>query len=103
MGGCIIRSDLLSELNDFLNSDSKLEIIQIQNRLSNLVEDAKDIIIDCISNNISTPVMSSTLNWYLNMSAKHNPSNLIQAQRDFFGAHTVQLLDSEEFLHLQWD
>jgi len=47
--------------------------------------------------------MSSTLNWYLNMSAEHNPSNLIQAQRDFFGAHTVQLLDSEEFLHLQWD
>ena len=103
MGGCIIRSDLLSELTDFLNSDSKLEIIQIQNRLSNLVEDAKNIITDCISNNISTPVMSSTLNWYLNMSAEHNPSNLIQAQRDFFGAHTVQLLDSEEFLHLQWD
>ena len=103
MGGCIIRSDLLSELNDFLNSDSKLEIIQIQNRLSNLVEDAKNIITVCISNNISTPVMSSTLNWYLNMSAEHNPSNLIQAQRDFFGAHTVQLLDSEEFLHLQWD
>jgi 6-phosphogluconate dehydrogenase len=103
MGGCIIRSDLLSELTDFLNSDSKLEIIQIQNRLSNLVEDAKNIITGCISNNISTPVMSSTLNWYLNMSAEHNPSNLIQAQRDFFGAHTVQLLDSEEFLHLQWD
>ena len=103
MGGCIIRSDLLSELTDFLNSDSKLEIIQIQNKLSNLVEDAKNIITDCISNNISTPVMSSTLNWYLNMSAEHNPSNLIQAQRDFFGAHTVQLLDSEEFLHLQWD
>ncbi len=103
MGGCIIRSDLLSELTDFLNSDSKLEIIQIQNKLSNLVEDAKNIITDCINNNISTPVMSSTLNWYLNMSAEHNPSNLIQAQRDFFGAHTVQLLDSEEFLHLQWD
>jgi len=103
MGGCIIRSDLLSELTDFLNSDSKLEIIQIQNKLSNLVDDAKNIITDCISNNISTPVMSSTLNWYLNMSAEHNPSNLIQAQRDFFGAHTVQLLDSEEFLHLQWD
>ena len=76
---------------------------RLLNKLSNLVKDAKNIITGCISNNVSTPVMSSTLNWYLNMSSEHNPSNLIQAQRDFFGAHTVQLLDSEEFLHLQWD
>ena len=69
-----LRSDLLSELTDFLNSDSNLRLFN-QNKLSNLVEDAKSIITDCISNNISTPVMSSTLNWYLNMSAEHNPSN----------------------------
>ena len=104
MGGCIIRSNLLKELNDisstskdFLN-DSKLNKIFKDN-----LQSSKEIISDAILNDISTPVLSASLNWYLNLSSSSNPSNLIQAQRDFFGRHKVQLVSSEEEVNIDWD
>ena len=104
MGGCIIRSNLLKELNDisstskdFLN-DSKLNKIFKDN-----LQSSKEIISDAILNDISTPVLSASLNWYLNLSSSSNPSNLIQAQRDFFGRHKVQLVCSEEEVNIDWD
>ena len=104
MGGCIIRSNLLKELNvvssaskDFL-SDLKLNKIFKDNLVS-----TKKIISEAVLNDISTPVLSASLNWYLNLSSSSNPSNLIQAQRDFFGRHKVQLVDSEEDVNIDWD
>ena len=104
MGGCIIRSNLLKELNvvssaskDFLG-DSKLKKIFKDNLVS-----TKKIISQAVLNDISTPVLSASLNWYLNLSSSSNPSNLIQAQRDFFGRHKVQLVDSEEDVNIDWD
>jgi 6-phosphogluconate dehydrogenase len=104
MGGCIIRSNLLKELNvvssaskDFLG-DLKLNKIFKDNLVS-----TKKIISAAVLNDISTPVLSASLNWYLNLSSSSNPSNLIQAQRDFFGRHKVQLVDSEEDVNIDWD
>ena len=104
MGGCIIRSNLLKELNvvssaskDFLG-DLKLNKIFKDNLVS-----TKKIISEAILNDISIPVLSASLNWYLNLSSSSNPSNLIQAQRDFFGRHKVQLVDSEEDVNIDWD
>ena len=104
MGGCIIRSNLLKELNvvssaskDFLG-DLKLNKIFKDNLVS-----TKKIISEAVLNDISTPVLSASLNWYLNLSSSSNPSNLIQAQRDFFGRHKVQLVDSEEDVNIDWD
>ena len=104
MGGCIIRSNLLKELNvissaskDFLG-DLKLNKIFKDNLVS-----TKKIVSEAVLNDISTPVLSASLNWYLNLSSSSNPSNLIQAQRDFFGRHKVQLFDSEEDVNIDWD
>jgi 6-phosphogluconate dehydrogenase len=104
MGGYIIRSNLLKELNvvssaskDFLG-DLKLNKIFKDNLVS-----TKKIISAAVLNDISTPVLSASLNWYLNLSSSSNPSNLIQAQRDFFGRHKVQLVDSEEDVNIDWD
>ena len=104
MGGCIIRSNLLTELNvvssaskDFLG-DLKLNKIFKENLVS-----TKKIISEAVLNDISTPVLLASLNWYLNLSSSSNPSNLIQAQRDFFGRHKVQLVDSEEDVNIDWD
>ena len=104
MGGCIIRSNLLKELNvissaskDFLG-DLKLNKIFKDNLVS-----TKKIISEAVLNDVSTPVLSASLNWYLNLSSSSNPSNLIQAQRDFFGRHKVQLVDSEEDVNIDWD
>ena len=104
MGGCIIRSNLLKELNvvssaskDFLG-DLKLNKIFKDNLVS-----TKNIISEAVLNDVSIPVLSASLNWYLNLSSSSNPSNLIQAQRDFFGRHKVQLVDSEEDVNIDWD
>ena len=104
MGGCIIRSNLLKELNvvssaskDFLG-DLKLNKIFKDNLVS-----TKKIISEAVLNDISIPVLSASLNWYLNLSSSSNPSNLIQAQRDYFGRHKVQLVDSEEDVNIDWD
>ena len=102
-GGCIIRSQMLDELleidktaEDFLKSES------LHNLLKDNLSVVKDVVSSSMLNNISLPVLSSSLNWYLNLSSSSNPSNLIQAQRDYFGSHTVQLLDSEEYIHIDW-
>jgi 6-phosphogluconate dehydrogenase len=105
--GCIIRSDLLKEIKSILKdgppNKSIVESKQIQKNLDSRIKNTKNLVSYCIENNIPTPVMYSSLNWYINSSSEFNPSSLIQAQRDYFGAHTVQLHESDEFLHLNWD
>ena len=105
--GCIIRSDLLKEIKSILKdgppNKSIVESEQIQINLNSRIKNTKNLLSHCIENNIPTPVMYSSLNWYINSSSGFNPSSLIQAQRDYFGAHKVQLRESDEFLHLNWD
>jgi len=105
--GCIIRSDLLKEIKSILKDEPSnkpiVESKQIQKNLDSRIKNTKILVSHCIENNIPTPVMYSSLNWYINSSTEFNPSSLIQAQRDYFGAHTVQLHESDEFLHLNWD
>ena len=103
-GGCIIRSNLLNELDeinssskDFIN-DSKLNKIFKDN-----LNSTKRVISQTVLSTISTPVLSASFNWYLNLSSLSNPANLIQAQRDFFGRHKVQLIGSEEDVNIDWD
>jgi len=103
-GGCIIRSSLLNELND-INSSSK-DFIN-DSKLNKIFKDnlnsTKKVISQAVLSTISTPVLSASFNWYLNLSSLSNPANLIQAQRDFFGRHKVQLIGSEEDVNIDWD
>ena len=101
--GCIIRSELLTELTNLCDEKGMLDINKVQKLLSIYFEDTKEIVKDAISSNIPLQVISSSLNWYLNLTSDFNPSNLIQAQRDYFGAHQVQLIGSQDFLHFEWD
>ena len=104
MGGCIIRSNLLKELNDISSSSREfVNDLKINKIFKDNLESSKKIISDAMLNDISTPVLSASLNWYLNLSSSSNPSNLIQAQRDFFGRHKVQLVNSEEDVNIDWD
>ena len=103
-GGCIIRSDLLldlkkefSENNSFYSSDNIFNNLQ-QNR-----EAISKVLQITTKNNISTPVLSASFNWFNNLTSVDNPSNLIQAQRDFFGRHKVQKVDSSADINIDWD
>ena len=103
-GGCIIRSNLLNELNyieknskDFLNDSNLKKIFEYT------LNSTKTILSEAVLSGVSTPVLSASFNWYLNLNSLKNPSNLIQAQRDFFGRHSVKLLDSEKSINIKWE
>ncbi len=103
-GGCIIRSNLLldlkkefSENNSFYSSDNIFNNLQ-QNR-----EAISKVLQITTKNNIPTPVLSASFNWFNNLTSVDNPSNLIQAQRDFFGRHKVQKVNSSEDINIDWD
>jgi len=103
-GGCIIRSNLLSELkkefsenNDVFNLNSIFSALK-KNRVS-----VSKVLQITTKYNIPTPVLSASLNWFNNVTSVDNPSNMIQAQRDFFGRHKVQLIDSSNDINIDWD
>ena len=101
--GCIIRSDLLNELGNAKLLNPVTTTSSIQDLLQNNLSDAKEVIKSCIDSGISIPVINSSYNWFVGTSSTFNPSALIQAQRDYFGAHQVQFKNSDEFIHLDWD
>lgn len=82
-GGCIIRSQMLSNLWDIYQKP-----IEVTSRIQ-----ATDFISNF--NFLPTPVLASTRDYFLTLTSKNLPTNLIQAQRDFFGAHTYKRTDLE--------
>jgi len=103
-GGCIIRSNLLSELKkEFSKNNNIFNLNNIFENLEKYRVSISKVLQITIKHNISTPVLSASLNWFNSVTAVNNPSNLIQAQRDFFGRHKVQLIDSSDDINIDWD
>ena len=103
-GGCIIRSDLLLDLKkEFSENNSFYSLDNIFNNLQQNRAAISKVLQITTKNNIPTPVLSASFNWFNNLTSIDNPSNLIQAQRDFFGRHKVQKVDSSEDINIDWD
>ena len=103
-GGCIIRSNLLSELKkEFSKNNNIFNLNNIFENLEKYRVSISKVLQITTKYNISTPVLSASLNWFNSVTAINNPSNLIQAQRDFFGRHKVQLIDSSDDINIDWD
>ena len=103
-GGCIIRSDLLLDLKkEFSENNSFYSLDNIFNNLQQNRSAISKVLQITTKNNISTPVLSASFNWFNNLTSIDNPSNLIQAQRDFFGRHKVQKVDSSADINIDWD
>ena len=103
-GGCIIRSNLLLDLKkEFSENNSFYSLDNILNNLQQNREAISKVLQITTKNNISTPVLSASFNWFNNLTSVDNPSNLIQAQRDFFGRHKVQKVDSSADINIDWD
>lgn len=103
-GGCIIRSNLLLDLKkEFSENNSFYSLDNILNNLQQNRAAISKVLQITTKNNIPTPVLSASFNWFNNLTSVDNPSNLIQAQRDFFGRHKVQKVDSSEDINIDWD
>ena len=103
-GGCIIRSNLLLDLKkEFSENNNFYSLDNIFNNLQQNRAAISKVLQITTKNNISTPVLSASFNWFNNLTSVDNPSNLIQAQRDFFGRHKVQKVDSSADINIDWD
>lgn len=103
--GCIIKSDLMVTLTTtFKSSDSLFDDTSNLNLLNSLEEDTSKILQYGLSNRIPLDTFSTAFNYWLAMTTENLPANLIQAQRDYFGAHTYQRIDASpsDFFHTNW-
>jgi len=103
--GCIIRSDLMKELVPKLSqSKNLLEDKELIGQLKLLRPNAAKVISQCALNGIAVPCLSESLNFFFSVTTANSNANLIQAQRDYFGAHSYLRTDdpNEQPHHTIW-
>ena len=103
--GCIIKSDLMLELvTVFKSTDNMLTDKRIIEKLRALKPSIKKVVSECILNELPIPNFSDSINFLNGFKVANSSANLIQAQRDYFGAHTYQRIDdtSSKFYHTNW-
>jgi 6-phosphogluconate dehydrogenase len=105
-GGCIIRSALLNEIRKAYLTDSSVNNIihsaVFIDALKNLRTAAEQVCSIGIKNKIPVAAFAASLNYFDAYCTKNLPANLIQAQRDFFGAHTYERTDAPGSFHTDW-
>ncbi len=104
--GCIIRSQLMEELSQlFKHTDSLINHPESFQSIQTSEQDLSEIIKLGLDQRIPTPAFSSAYEFWISMTSENLSANLIQAQRDYFGAHTYQLKNdpSGSFYHTNWE
>ena len=107
-GGCIIRSRFLGEIKVAYDKNPKLTNLLMDDFFSNVLvnyqESWRRAIIQAIQFGVPTPAFSTALSFYDGYRTARLPANLLQAQRDFFGAHTYERVDKPrgQFFHTNW-
>lgn len=107
-GGCIIRSAFLGDIKNAFDNDPKLENLLLDGFFANTVNENQDgwrrALVYAIETGIPTPAFSSALAFFDGYRTERLPANLLQAQRDFFGAHTYERVDKPrgQFFHTNW-
>lgn len=107
-GGCIIRSTFLGKIKDAYDTDPNLENLLLTPYFKEVVESSQQgwrkVISTSVANGIPVPCLSSALTYFDGFRTARLPANLLQAQRDFFGAHTYERIDKPrgEFFHTNW-
>jgi len=107
-GGCIIRSAFLGKIKEAFDRDPNLSNLLLDPFFKEAVEKAQDswrrVIIAAVQMGIPAPALSTALAFYDGYRSQRLPANLLQAQRDYFGAHTYERVDKPrgEFFHTNW-
>lgn len=106
-GGCIIRSRFLGKIKNAFDKDPTLNNLLLDDFFKAELDKAqtswRKVVAQAALDGIPTPCFSTALAFYDGYRTSYLPANLIQAQRDYFGAHTYELLDKRgEFIHTNW-
>jgi 6-phosphogluconate dehydrogenase len=106
-GGCIIRAGLLEDFRGAYKAQVDLPNLLIDERIAGMVEERQSALREVVQNaaawGLPVPGMMTSLAYFDGYRSAWLPANLIQAQRDFFGAHTYQRVDTDGVFHTQWE
>ena len=106
--GCIIRSVFLNNIRDAFKKDAELTNLLLDQFFQDAVENAqaswRRVVSTAVTLGIPMPAIGAALAYYDGYRTERLPANLLQAQRDYFGAHTYERVDKErgEFFHTNW-
>lgn len=107
-GGCIIRSVFLGKITEAFNKNHDLKNLMLDPFFKEKMESSqaswRRVISAAFTNGIPVPSLSAALTYFDGYRAERLPANLLQAQRDYFGAHTYERVDKPrgEFFHTNW-
>ena len=107
-GGCIIRSRFLGKIKEAFDKNPKLLNLLLDDYFRGEIKKAqkgwRNVVANAVKRGIPVPAFSTALAFYDSYRNANLPANLLQAQRDYFGAHTYERVDKErgQFFHTNW-
>lgn len=105
-GGCIIRARFLQNIMEAYDRDPGLKNLLLDSYFNGVVDNYqqswRQVITEAVTRGIAVPSFASALAYYDSYRTERLPANLLQAQRDYFGAHTFQRVDKEGSFHFNW-
>ena len=107
-GGCIIRSVFLGKIKEAFDKNPALENLLLDEyfcrTLKELIPAWREVVALAVKTGIPMPAFSSALSWFDGYTCAGLPANLLQAQRDYFGAHTYERIDAPrgQMFHTNW-
>ncbi|WP_080875785.1 decarboxylating NADP(+)-dependent phosphogluconate dehydrogenase [Oceanobacillus timonensis] len=105
-GGCIIRAGILNEISDAFKADQALSNLFLSPYFKAILNDyqaaMRKVVIKGMETGLALPCFNASLVYYDGYRSGKSGANLIQAQRDYFGAHTLERIDKEGHFHIQW-
>jgi 6-phosphogluconate dehydrogenase len=105
-GGCIIRAALLNIIHQAYSANNQLKHIFLDPTVEKILRETngatREVVATLVASGISIPCYANALGYFDALRSENMPSNLIQAQRDYFGAHTFELIGKEGSFHSEW-
>ncbi|UQV55071.1 NADP-dependent phosphogluconate dehydrogenase [Corynebacterium pseudodiphtheriticum] len=105
-GGCIIQAAFLDRIDNAYEKLPELPSLLLDSyfteELDGLIDSWRTVAASAIRLGLAAPVFSSSLSYYDSLCSKRLPAALVQAQRDYFGAHTYRRVDTDGVFHLDW-
>ena len=107
-GGCIIRSVFLGKIKEAFDQNPALTNLLLdpyfKDTIETLTDSWRSVVAEAVKNGVPTPAFAAALSYFDGYTCERLPANLLQTQRDYFGAHTYERLDHPrgEFFHTNW-
>lgn len=104
--GCIIRAQFLQKITDAYNQEADLANLLLDDYFKEVTEkyqqSVREVVALAVQAGVPVPTFASAIAYFDSYRAERLPANLIQAQRDYFGAHTYERVDREGIFHYSW-